>query len=103
MSPWRAERLLSNFYGLDRLEIATNAGPVYTKGGRLFATGQTMDSAIYLMPNDVEFAIFVNSGSGTAYAPGYLNNIPKLIQDSVEFLGGSRLSPLSGTTARFEG
>ena len=85
LSPWWAERLLSNFYGLDPPEIATNAGPVYTKGGRLFATGQTMDSAIYLMPNNVEFAIFVNSGPGTAdTAPSYLNDIPKLIQDSVE-------------------
>jgi hypothetical protein len=52
MAPWRAERLLSNLYGLDSPEIATKAGPVYRKGGRWFsATGQTMDSAIYLMPN----------------------------------------------------
>jgi hypothetical protein len=86
MSPWRAERLLSNFYSLDRFAIATNAGPVYTMRGRLFATGKTMDSDIYLMPNDIEFAIFVNSGSGTtADAPSYLNRIAKLIQDSVEF------------------
>ena len=87
MSPRRAERLMSNFYGLDPPEIATNAGPVYRKGGRtLFTTGQTMDSAIYLMPNDIEFAIFVNSGKGTTVtAPSYLDDIPKLIQDSVEF------------------
>jgi hypothetical protein len=86
MSPWRAERLLSNSYGLAQYAIATNAGPVYTKGGRLFAAGQTMDSAIFLMPNDIEFAIFVNSGPGNmANAPGYLDDIPKLIQDSVEF------------------
>jgi hypothetical protein len=87
MSPWRAERLLSNFYGLDQPPaIKTNAGPVYRAGGRLFATGQTMDSAIFLMPNDVEFAIFVNSGKGTTEtAPGYLVGIPKLIKDSVEF------------------
>jgi hypothetical protein len=88
LSPWWAKRLLSNFYGLDPFpEIATNAGPVYRKGGRtVFATGQTMDSAIYLMPNDIEFAIFVNSGPGTtATAPSYLDDIPKLIQDSVEF------------------
>jgi len=85
MSPWWAERLLSNAYGLAQYPIATSAGPVYTKGGRLFALGQTMDSAIFLMPNDIEFAIFVNSGKGTTEtAPGYLDDIPKLIQDSVE-------------------
>jgi CubicO group peptidase (beta-lactamase class C family) len=85
LSPWRAERLLSNSYGLAQYAIATNAGPVYTKGGRLFATGQTMTAAIFLMPNDVEFAIFVNSGPTTETAPSYLDDIPKLIQDSVEF------------------
>ena len=77
---------MSNFYGLDPPEIATNAGPVYRKGGRVFAPDQMMDSAIYLMPNDIEFAIFVNSGKGTTVtAPSYLDDIPKLIQDSVEF------------------
>jgi beta-lactamase family protein len=87
MSPWRAERLLSNLYGLGPPEIATDAGPVYRKGGRLVSpTGQTMDSAIYLMPNDIEFAIYVNSGPGTtADAPSYLDPIPGLIQDSTEF------------------
>ena len=77
---------MSNFYGLDPPEIATNAGPTYRKGGRtLFPTGQTMDSAIYLMPNDIEFAIFVNSGPGTTpTAPSYLDGIANLIQDSVE-------------------
>ena len=85
MSPWRAERLLSNLYGLDDPAIATNAGPVYRKGGRTVLGMQTMDSAIYLMPNDVEFAIFVNSGPGTTPdAPSYLDDIPKLIQDSIE-------------------
>ena len=82
IAPWRAEQLLSNLYGLDPTpEVKTNAGPVYHKGGRLVFTGQTMDSAIYLMPNDIEFAIFVNSAPG---APSYLDSIPKLIQDSVE-------------------
>jgi hypothetical protein len=87
MSPWRAEQLVSNFYGLDPPEIATDAGPVYRKGGRVVSpTGQTMDSAIYLMPNNVEFAIFVNSGPGTtADAPSYLDSIPKLIGDSTQF------------------
>jgi len=67
MPPWRAERLLSNLYGLDpeivpkafssfgrrgRPRTArayeTKAGPVYRKGGRVwFLNGDTMDSAIY--------------------------------------------------------
>ena len=86
MLPWRAERLLSNLYGLDDPAIATNAGPVYRKGGRTVLGKQTMDSAIYLMPNDVEFAIFVNSGPGTTpTAPSYLEPIPDLIQNSIEF------------------
>ena len=86
MAPWRAERLLSHRYGLDP-EIATKAGPVYRKGGRWFSAGETMDSAIYLMPNDLEFTIFVNSGPGTTpTAPSYLDGIPGAIQDSIEFI-----------------
>ena len=86
LSHWWAERVLSNLYGLDQ-RIPTNAGPVYYKGGRtVLGTGQTMDSAIYLMPNDVEFAIFVNSGPGTtANAPSHLDPIPGLIGASIEF------------------
>ena len=85
LSPWWTERLLSNLYGLDQ-RIPTNAGPVYYKGGRTVLGTQTMDSAIYLMPNDVEFAIFVNSGPGTTpTAPSHLDGIRTLIQDSVEF------------------
>jgi hypothetical protein len=46
-----------------------------------------MDSAIYLMPNDIEFVIFVNSGPGTTpTAPSYLDGIPDLIRDSMEFI-----------------
>jgi hypothetical protein len=83
LSHWWAERLLSNSYGLD-LKIATNAGPVYYKGGRTLLSGQAMDSAIYLMPNDVEFAIFVNSRpSTTATAPSHLDPILDLIRDNL--------------------
>jgi len=82
MEPWRAQQLLSNMYGLDN-PLITRAGPVYYKGGRKLAGMQGMDSAIYLMPGDVDFAIFVNSWDGTQ--AGYLGTIPTLIQNSIEF------------------
>jgi Beta-lactamase len=85
LSSWWAERLLSNLYGLDEM-ISTSVGPVYRKNGRTVLGMQTMDSAIYLMPNDVEFAIFVNSGPGTTPTdPTYLEPVTDLIQSSIEF------------------
>ena len=83
MRQWRAQQLLSNMYGLDQ-PLPTNAGPVYVKGGRKQNGAQAMDSAIYLMPDDVDFAIFVNSWDGTQ--PGHLGTIPTLIQNNVEFV-----------------
>jgi hypothetical protein len=93
---WRAEQLLYNLYGLDQA-IATRAGTVYTKGGReLDGEGRGMDSAIYLMPGNVSFAIFVNSlGRPAAVSrPGnrappplsHLRDIPQLIEQSIEFI-----------------
>jgi hypothetical protein len=82
MESWRAQQVLSNMYGLDR-PLTTRAGPVYYKGGRKQARAQGMDSAIYLMPGDVDFAIFVNSWDGTQ--AGHLGAIPPLIQSSIEF------------------
>lgn len=83
MSRWRAEQLLSAQYGLDQ-PLATRVGPVYRKGGRKLATGaRGIDSAIYMMPGDVDFAIFVNSWDGTG--PGHLGTIPTLITNSIEF------------------
>ncbi len=62
-------RVLASLYGLDAAET-TDAGLVYRKGGRtLFGTNQGMDSAIYIMPNDLELAIFVNSVPPSPPAP----------------------------------
>ena len=83
MEKWRAQQVLSNGYGLD-LALTTNSGQVYTKGGRKLAGSQGIDSAIYLMPGDVAFAIYVNSWDGTP--GGHLAGIPALIQSSVEFV-----------------
>jgi CubicO group peptidase (beta-lactamase class C family) len=83
MEKWRAQQVLSNRYGLD-LRLTTSAGQVYAKGGRKLAGSQGMDSAIYLMPGDVDFAIYVNSWDGTP--GGHLGGIPALIQSSVEFV-----------------
>jgi CubicO group peptidase (beta-lactamase class C family) len=83
MEKWRAQQVLSNGYGLD-LPFTTSAGHVYTKGGRKLIGAQGMDSAIYLMPDDVDLAIFVNSWDGTP--GGHLVGIPALIQSSTEFI-----------------
>jgi CubicO group peptidase (beta-lactamase class C family) len=85
MERWRAQQMLSNMYGLDQ-PLTTNAGEVYTKGGRkgIQATSQGMDSAVYLMPGDVDLVIYVNSWDGTV--GGHLGGIPNLIQNSVEYI-----------------
>ena len=80
---WRAQQVLSNRYGLD-LPLTTSAGQVYTKGGRKLMGSQGIDSAIYLMPGEVNLAIYVNSWDGTP--GGHLAGIPALIQSSVEFI-----------------
>jgi hypothetical protein len=90
MPAWQAEQLLSNMYGLDQ-PFSTNAGPVYRKGGRKLSGSRGMDSAIYLMPDQVDFAIFVNSWDGTG--PGHLGTIQALIQASVEFAPLSIFGP----------
>jgi CubicO group peptidase (beta-lactamase class C family) len=81
MARWRAQRLLTNMYGLDQ-PLTTRAGQVYYKGGRKLNGAQGMDSAIYLMPGQVDFAVFVNSWDGTP--AGHLGTIPSLIQNSIE-------------------
>ena len=83
MAPWQAEQLMASGYGLDA-PLATQAGPVYRKGGRSTWNTQGMDSAIYLMPGGIEFAIFTNSWDGTQ--GGHLGNIPTLITNSVRFI-----------------
>src|SRR5262245_35671903 len=77
MSRSRAQKLMSDMYGLDP-PFQTAAGPVYTKGGRKLMGTLGFDSAIYMMPGDTDLAIFVNSW-------GHLNGIAQLIVDSVEF------------------
>jgi hypothetical protein len=84
MPRWRAEQVLLNNYGLDE-QFLTNAGLVYRKGGRKASGMQGIDSAIYLMPGDVNFAIFVNSMPGTATGPSHLDTIPEQIDRSIEF------------------
>jgi hypothetical protein len=83
MAAWRAKNMLSNMYGLDQ-PIGTSAGTVYTKGGRWGAAPKVHDSGIFIMPGDIELAVFVNSWDGTG--PGHLGFIPKLLQDSVRFV-----------------
>jgi len=83
MAAWRARNLMSKMYGLDP-PISTSAGAVYTKGGRWGAAPKVHDSAIFILPGDVELAVFVNSWDGTG--PGHLGFIPKLLQDSVRLV-----------------
>jgi CubicO group peptidase (beta-lactamase class C family) len=83
MAVWRATNMMSHMYGLDQ-PIGTKAGTVYTKGGRWGAAPKVHDSAIFMMPGNLELAVFVNSWDGTG--PGHLGFIPKLLQDSVEIV-----------------
>jgi CubicO group peptidase (beta-lactamase class C family) len=83
LSRRRAHQLKTSQYGLEP-PIATNAGPVYSKGGlRLDGSGRGLASMMALMPGDIEFAIFVNSGDGTAAGP--LRGVPDLIVNSPKF------------------
>jgi hypothetical protein len=79
----RGRELLSNMYGLDG-PLSTRAGAVYYKGGRKLSNGRGMDSAIYLMPREVDFAVFVNSWDGTS--GGFLEGIPGFIENNIEFI-----------------
>ena len=110
MPSFRTEQLLDDLYGLDQA-IPTKAGTLFYKGGREWdqTTKKGIDTAIYMMPGGVDFAIFVNSvpprasavtaaagglvpttvgagPTGTAPPwPSHLDNIPQLIGESVEF------------------
>lgn len=82
MGTWRAEKMIENQYGLDP-PIATNAGTVFLKGGRWGSGMQVHDSMIYMMPGNIELAVFVNSvPAGTPPVSSYLNPIGQLIVDS---------------------
>ena len=83
MASSRAREMLARMYGLDQ-PIGTKAGPVYYKGGRWGDGPKVHDSAIFMMPGEVELAVFVNAWDGTD--PGHLGFIPKLLQDSVKFI-----------------
>ena len=89
------QELLSNLYGLDQA-ISTQAGPVYYKGGREGDGKKAVDAAIYMMPGDISFAIFVNSigrapavsavpGGTAPEAKSHLDDVSQMIVDSVEF------------------
>ncbi len=88
LSQTQLNDLLSNRYGLGVAED-TIAGTVYGKGGRtLIGMNQGMDSAIYLMPNDLELAVFVNSvpppATPPAPWPSHIDPIVmELIRDSI--------------------
>lgn len=81
MGTWRARRMIENQYGLDG-PIPTNAGSVFFKSGSWGFGMQRHDSAVFMMPRDVELAVFVNSVPAGASVPNYLNPIPQLIADS---------------------
>lgn len=102
MAHWRANNILSNLYGLDYF-FSTNAGPVFRKFGRagigwdgLKVKG--MDSAIYLMPGNLNLAISVNSvppahivdlGAGAVIKNDpdtHLERVQEAIEKSVEFI-----------------
>lgn len=85
MGTWRAQKTMANQYGLDS-PITTNAGPVYQKSGRWGSGSQIHDSWVFIMPGDVELAVFVNSvPAGTAPVPSYLNVVSQLITESIDF------------------
>jgi CubicO group peptidase (beta-lactamase class C family) len=85
MPRWRARQLLSKMYGLDS-PISTNAGPAYRKGGsKRNSKSQAIESAIYLMPGGVDFALFVNSWIGPN-GPIAQIDIPAVIQNSTELM-----------------
>ena len=88
----QAQRMLVRRYGLDAID-ETKAGAVYRKNGRFQNGTKGMDTAIYLMPDDLELAIFVNSlprlpVAGplrtAAVRPTHLQAIPRLIAESAE-------------------
>ena len=58
-------RFLAAGYGVAET-FDTSAGAVYAKRGRWNDNGQnTMDTAIYLMPNNLELGVYINSGPGS--------------------------------------
>jgi hypothetical protein len=85
MTTGQAQRLLVNGYGLDPF-VETNAGAVYLKRGRFNDNGNnTLDTAIYIMPDGLELGVFINSGPGSGPTQAsYNDTIAQLISDSAE-------------------
>ncbi len=60
MSRSRARQILARHYGLD-LPISTDAGNVHWKRGRLMRGQQGMHFGVWLMPGDIDLAVYINS------------------------------------------
>jgi hypothetical protein len=88
MSRSQARQILTRRYGLD-LPIPTSAGNVHWKRGRKMSGLQGMDSGVWLMPGDIDLAVYINSVPAftpPAQPPSYNDGISQLIIDSVEFV-----------------
>jgi CubicO group peptidase (beta-lactamase class C family) len=85
MTAGQAQQLLADRYGVNEI-FDTNAGAVYAKRGRYNDGGvNTLDTAVYMMPDRLELGVFINSGpaSGPAQA-SYNDAIQQHIIDSAE-------------------
>jgi CubicO group peptidase (beta-lactamase class C family) len=88
MSRSRAREILAQRYGLD-VPFSTRAGTVHWKRGRKLVGQQGMDSGVWLMPGDIDLAVYINSVPAftpPAQPPSYNDGISQLIIDSVEFV-----------------
>jgi Beta-lactamase len=85
MTTGQAQELLASQFGIDEI-YDCNAGAIYAKRGRFNDGGaNTLDTAIYLMPDDLELGVFINSGPGSGPTqPSYNDTIAQLIIDSAE-------------------
>ena len=85
MTSGQAQRLLASRYGVAEI-FDTNAGAVYAKRGRYNDGGSnTLDTAIYIMPDALELGVFINSGPGSGPNQASHNDgIQQLIINSAE-------------------
>jgi len=88
MSQSRARQILAQRYGLD-VPFSTRAGTVHWKRGRRMSGQQGMDSGVWLMPGDIDLAVYINSipaFTPPAQPSSYNDGISQLIIDSVRLV-----------------
>ena len=83
MSRRKAQMVQQHLYGFDEFQ-STDAGTIYAKRGRFTNAGNTLDTAIYFIPGNLELGVFINSDPGTGPNDSYNADILGLIADSVE-------------------